>query len=861
MKIKKIITFLLAFVLAFGMINTSAFGFSDISESEYKEEIAQLKKLEIINGYTDGTFGLNDNITRAEFAKMIADMLNFDVSGIDIANQFSDVPSKHWAYNAVGYVKAMGYMQGYPNGTFRPNDNITGNEVLIALCNVLGYRYRYEFETPFITANSLGLLKNVNVPLDSFITREKVAKLIYNALTIDVCIQKGAGDSKTYEVIKGDNILKLHHNIISGEGVITSNDVISIGTIYANENCIIVNSEEIVYDDYEVRKLVGYNIRYMYKIDDKTGKKILFHYEFSDNKIVTVDLDDFEGYQNNNFKFFNDTAKGGEVKISATADVFKNGEFFPLKSDSFDKIKEGEVTFISTNNNSVYDVIHITEYTTVIVNNVDLDTETIRCKLDKAKVIDLGDRTKTFKLYNSDKKEISLESIKENDVLTLVESSIYNEIYQCKETASDFTSYSTDAFYKGEKEYKINKNTAQYYNFNNFDYSQVAYLDIRGKLTFFLNKNFQGTIAYLIKLVDRPHPMENKIVAKYFTNDGEIKSSFIAKRVKINGKTYKEISFSELETLIKKDNKHEQMVLLNTDAEDNIISIETARPYADLRNNNENKFCEVMPLTPMACLVDSRSFDNKLLYENNTNPIMVIPNDVETADDDDYSIMYSKDLTNATSYNVAAYNLGVDYGICDVLMIKSEAVSSSIGSSYTALAVVKKKTTALTEDGERVNRVYVVSGKAETYFDYSNGEVFYDRTYSVDDLNAGDIIRYTASNDNKLSAFAIYYRYNKGGNYERVAKSNPTDNLTAGTEILLTTVERFDGKYVSIFHNPAHQYDYFMFTLPKNFHKVTVNGAGDAIVELGSSSDIQVGNKIILQLTYNQTMSITVIKD
>lgn len=166
----------------------------------------------------------------------------------------------------------------------------------------------------------------------------------------------------------------------------------------------------------------------------------------------------------------------------------------------------------------------------MIVNNVDLDTETIRCKLDKAKVIDLGDRTKTFKLYNSDKKEISLENIKENDVLTLVESSIYNEIYQCKETASDFTSYSTDAFYKGEKEYKINKNTAQYYNFNNFDYSQVAYLDIRGKLTFFLNKNFQGTIAYLIKLVDRPHPMENKIVAKYFTNDGEIKSSFIAKR-------------------------------------------------------------------------------------------------------------------------------------------------------------------------------------------------------------------------------------------------------------------------------------------------------------------------------------------
>ena len=859
--IKKIILLVLIGALAISVLPAYADIFSDISDSGYKEEIEQLKKLKIINGYTDGRFGVNDYITRAEFAQIIVNMLKSDVSGIDVASQFSDVDREHWSYNPVGYVKALGYMQGYPDGTFKPGNNITGEEVLITLINVLGYKHKAIIETPVLTAKTLNLTKGVTVPLGSFVTRETIAKIIHNALTVDVCVQVGAGAEKTYETKKGDNILKLYHDIIYDEGLVVANDIISINGTLAPDDAIIVNNDILLCDDYEARKLVGYNIEYMYKSDDETGKKTLFYYAFKDNKTLTVDLDDYTGYNNDVFYYSADNKKDGEIKISPLADVFKNGEFFSLKQNSFDEIKEGEVTFISTKNNSVYDVLHITEYETMVVDTIDKEAQIIRDKLDKSKIIDMEDSEKIFILYNSLKKEISISDINENDVLTLVKGNVYTEIYQCSQTVSGFTSYSDASVFAGDAEYKINKNIASYFNFSNFDYSQIGFLDMRGEVSFFLNKNFNGSIVYLIKLMDKPHPTGDRVSAKYFTYDGELKASFFSERLKVNGKAYKNITFDELFRLINKDGKADQMVLINTDTEGEIISLETATPYADLRSNNENKFCEVMPLTSMMCLTDSKSFDNKIIYVRETNPIMVIPADIENASDKDFNIIYSRDLTNAVNYNIAAYNLGTDYGVCDAIMMKSSGVAPSISNSYTPLTVVTKRTVTVNEDGESVKRVYVITGSEETYFEYPTDEPLFDGSFSADSLVAGDIIRYVADTNKKLSVFNIYYHYKNGGEYERVTSIKPADKLTGGTEIILATVERYDGSYVSIMHKPKNPYDYFMFSIPREFYKVTVNGAGNAKVEKGTANDIQVGNKIILQLTYNQTMSITVIKD
>lgn len=82
-----------------------------------------------IQGYEDGTFKPDRNLTRAEIAAMIARNQGFDGSALATAAPFSDVPVSHWAAGAIAYVKQQGYMAGDAAGAFRPNAVITRAEM------------------------------------------------------------------------------------------------------------------------------------------------------------------------------------------------------------------------------------------------------------------------------------------------------------------------------------------------------------------------------------------------------------------------------------------------------------------------------------------------------------------------------------------------------------------------------------------------------------------------------------------------------------------------------------------------------------------------------------------------------------
>ena len=112
--------------------NTSRF--ADANKSWAAAEIATLTNAGILKGYADGTFRPDAAITRAEFASIAA---RFDkLSGGK--KTFSDVPSNHWAYAAITSAAEKGWVNGYSDGTFRPNNAITRSEVVKITNAVLG---------------------------------------------------------------------------------------------------------------------------------------------------------------------------------------------------------------------------------------------------------------------------------------------------------------------------------------------------------------------------------------------------------------------------------------------------------------------------------------------------------------------------------------------------------------------------------------------------------------------------------------------------------------------------------------------------------------------------------------------------
>ena len=103
----------------------------NITKIDYKvtkNAVEEVKAIAYIKGYPDGTFKPQANVTRAEAAQMFATLLNDGTNfGTSGATKFSDA-SDDWYSKAVNYVVGKGLISGYPNGTFKPNESITRAE-------------------------------------------------------------------------------------------------------------------------------------------------------------------------------------------------------------------------------------------------------------------------------------------------------------------------------------------------------------------------------------------------------------------------------------------------------------------------------------------------------------------------------------------------------------------------------------------------------------------------------------------------------------------------------------------------------------------------------------------------------------
>lgn len=110
---------------------------ADVSSSYWAyNEIAFMWQNEYIKGNDGVSYRPNDNLTRAQFAALIASIIN--PVPIRSDRNFSDVPSNFWAKEAISKAVRGGYISGYPDGTFRPNENVTKLQMTIALSNGLG---------------------------------------------------------------------------------------------------------------------------------------------------------------------------------------------------------------------------------------------------------------------------------------------------------------------------------------------------------------------------------------------------------------------------------------------------------------------------------------------------------------------------------------------------------------------------------------------------------------------------------------------------------------------------------------------------------------------------------------------------
>ncbi|MCK9268265.1 MAG: S-layer homology domain-containing protein [Alkaliphilus sp.] len=267
---KKIVAVLLAFIMVLSL-GSFVFGEeSDIADHWAKEEIEYLMSKGVVSGYPDGSFKPDKQITRAEFVKMINYIFGYSEKG---SVSFTDVGEGDWFYDEIGKAVKAGYISGYDDGTMKPNNPITRQEVSKVMGMVFDLNESEESAGDFVDADLIGdwakgyvgILKDKGYisgyPDGTFkpgnpITRAESVKIVVNASGLIINAEGEYSEDAAGNVLVNTSDVVLKDMKIAGDlylvegigdGTVTLDNVTVEGEVYirggGEDSIIIINSK------------------------------------------------------------------------------------------------------------------------------------------------------------------------------------------------------------------------------------------------------------------------------------------------------------------------------------------------------------------------------------------------------------------------------------------------------------------------------------------------------------------------------------------------------------------------------------------------------------------------------------------
>lgn len=216
---KKFFAWLIATILLISVpalnLNAAEGGFTDIGNHPAGALIRKFTEQGILNGNPDGTFRPDDFLKRAEAVAFLNRFFNITESGYPT---FTDVRPTDWHYFYIGAAEDKGYLTGFSDGTFKPDDNIVRLHLYILIYRILG-------EPAVDNVDLSGFTDQHTIPSDNPIYRQIVSWMAGN----DIIEAYPDGSLRVYEYITRAEMLSLLDNV---------SDMI------ANENQIYLDDEE-----------------------------------------------------------------------------------------------------------------------------------------------------------------------------------------------------------------------------------------------------------------------------------------------------------------------------------------------------------------------------------------------------------------------------------------------------------------------------------------------------------------------------------------------------------------------------------------------------------------------------------------
>lgn len=871
-KISKIVSYVLAMILAFGMF-TPVMAYSvaeDVKGTAFEEAAATLGALNIMIGDDKGDFRPDDTVTRAEFSKIAVHLLGLS----DVAesskevSKYPDVSVDHWANGYINVATAQGLIIGDDTGTFRPEDGISFQEANTILIRLLGYEKlalkKGGYPTGYLVqANDIGLTKKASTSGIKGCSRGITAQLAFNALTINLMEPTGYTDGNlSYEVTE-KTILENKLNVEKKTGVVTANSVTSLsGGAALDQGRVEFDSKDVFFTGVsKADRLLGRFVTYYVKTEENGDKTvILARADESKNTIVTIDASDLtkEITKDSTSIFYkeNEDAAEEELILGDGFKVIYNDKYAKELSNP----QTGTITLIDSTRDNKFDAVFINEYVTYVIDDVSTAGKKVYDKYEKPALDFNTDKNKNLFVILEDSKgnEVKFEDLKEWTVLSVYKNTDYIRAI----VSTEFVTGKLNE--RSEADATIGIDGKHFEIADNREFKDYTlglegtfYIDAQGKIAAYDAEVKKGSqYAYLVA-AGTSGSISSFLDLKYFAEDGSVVTTEAASKIKIDGKTFSDAK--EAYKALLKDGKFiPQVVMLDVNAEGKVSVIDMAEDKTASFPSSFEK--DMFALNFKGEDLVYKASANKLTIMKDgkatgsigltaDTKVLIVPKD--STDTDDMEIGSIKTFTDASKYNVEVFDIKEDM-TAGLIRITNIVSTGKLDSS---IAVIEKISLTTNEEDEQIHKLTVKLDGESKVVSTEDDTIITKDGYT---LKSGDIIQFTTNAKGEMDGFTLLFDSSKASTEFSKTYGDDSEMIVVYGKV----VKKFSNSInVTVNGATAQNYsttnaDVLKLDTTKTTNKVSVTDAG----EISKWEDDANEERVFIRIYKDEVKEIIIVK-
>lgn len=572
--LKKVLALVTMFTMLLSVAVSAGALYPDVEDNaSYAEAVETLNVLGIMIGDEKGNFNPDASITRAETAAIVTRMkaLGNAASGANGTN-FSDVAADHWAAGYINLAEQSGIINGYGDGTFGPSDAVTYEQVIKMIVAALGRTPEANSKGGYpsgymIVAAQEDITAGVSVTAGAEAPRAAVARLVFNALEVDVMEQKDfTPGEESFAVVANKTLLKDYLKVNKYEGVITatylSKGVLDgdaaiymsydkINGVTDEDDALWVEPSVLLEGETGASAYLGYNVSAYAQLDDNDDMVLLgVAKKANRNDVIELAYTDIEAIDevDGTLEYYETASSSKTTEIDVDFDkaarFFNGGADAGEIADFLDQVGKdakvsGILTLINNDKDEAYDVLMLKQSTAnYVVGAVDAEEKTLEDRLGDAIDIDLEDETILTKFFKADGSAAEFADIAEGNTLTVYANSKENvlSVYISDVTVEGKVTEES-VLSNGDKAYKVGDGTYT------VAYDVVTSLKVGDEGTFYINVEGKvvdkvatattGAYAYLYKALETSDINGSTVELKYLTSEGVWETNTLASKVAV----------------------------------------------------------------------------------------------------------------------------------------------------------------------------------------------------------------------------------------------------------------------------------------------------------------------------------------